>query len=154
MNDKLPTDLHCTCYRLRKATRRATAIYDAALEPAGLTVTQFSVLAMIATTGPRPMSGLAGSLGMDASTLTRTLRPLVDRGEVTLSAGEDRRVRQVALTDRGRETVADAVPYWREAQRRVAQALGGEITRLHDLLRTISRMPESQDGGAGIAARA
>jgi len=140
------TDLNCTFYRLRKATRRITALYDAALGKTGLTATQFSVLAMIATAGPRPMSGLADALGMDASTLTRTLKPLIKRGDVAIAAGEDKRVKQVELTDSGRETVALALPHWRAAQKAVAQELQGDITRLHDLLSTVSRMPEPDAG--------
>lgn len=132
-------ELNCTAYRLRKATRRVTALYDASLGPTGLTVTQFSVLAMIATAGPRPMSGLADALGMDASTLTRTLKPLLGRGEVAIVAGDDKRMKRVALTDQGKESVGLAVPYWRAAQKRVERALGGEIASLHDLLRQVSK---------------
>lgn len=139
------TDLNCTFFRLRKATRRITALYDDALGEAGLTATQFSVLAMIATTGPLPMSGMAEALGMDASTLTRTIRPLVERGDVSVSAGEDKRVKQVALTDKGQETVARAVPHWRAAQKRVAQELGGDIAQLHALLTTVSGIREPDE---------
>mgnify|MGYP000114964587 CR=1 FL=1 len=132
-------DLNCTAYRLRKATRRVTALYDASLGPTGLTVTQFSILAMIATAGPRPMSGLAEALGMDASTLTRTLKPLLARDDVQIVSGEDKRMKRVALTDKGNETVALAVPHWRVAQKRVERALGGEISALHALLSKVSK---------------
>jgi DNA-binding MarR family transcriptional regulator len=145
------TDLNCTFFRLRKATRRITALYDEALGKAGLTATQFSVLAMIATTGPRPMSGMAEALGMDASTLTRTIKPLIERGDVAVSAGKDKRVKQVALTEQGQETVALAVPHWRAAQKHVAQELGGDISQLHDLLRTVSRMPVPEENETAIA---
>lgn len=146
------TDLNCTFFRLRKATRRITGLFDEALGNAGLTATQFSVLAMIATAGPRPMSGLADALGMDASTLTRTLKPLVTRGDVSITAGDDKRVKRVALTDKGQETVALAVPHWRAAQKSVAKELGGDITRFHELLGTVSKMPEPDEGdGEGHA---
>jgi DNA-binding MarR family transcriptional regulator len=136
------TDLHCTCYRLRKASRRITGLYDTALAPTGLTSTQFAILAMVATAGPRPMSSLAEALGMDASTLTRTLRPLIEREEVAVSAGDDKRVRRVTLTEKGQETVGQAVPYWRAAQKHVAQALGGEINHLHELLGKVTSLSE------------
>jgi DNA-binding MarR family transcriptional regulator len=133
------TDLNCTGYRLRKAARRVTALYDASLAPTGLTVTQFSILVMIATAGPRPMSGLADAMGMDASTLTRTLKRLIDSGDVVVEAGEDRRTKRVALTEQGRETVIAAVPHWRAAQKRVERAMGGEIAELHKLLGKVSK---------------
>jgi DNA-binding MarR family transcriptional regulator len=83
---------------------------------------------------------------MDASTLTRTLKPLVTRGDVSITAGKDKRVKRVALTGQGRETVAHAVPHWRAAQTRVAKELGGDITHLHELLGMVSNMPEPGEG--------
>lgn len=142
-------DLHCTCYRLRKATRRVTAMYDEALAPAGLTVTQFSILAMVAITGPRPMSTLADALGMEPSTLTRTLKPLIERGDLVVEPGEDRRVKNVAITGAGKEAAGLAVPYWREAQRRIERALGGEVAELHTLLRKVSAAARAVDAGGG-----
>ncbi|MEM6665838.1 MAG: hypothetical protein AAF638_05485, partial [Pseudomonadota bacterium] len=47
-------DLFCSGYRLRKATRRVTLLYDEALAPHGLTLTQFGVLSMLALAGPLP----------------------------------------------------------------------------------------------------
>lgn len=141
-------DLHCTCYRLRKATRRVTAMYDEALAPAGMTVTQFSILAMVAISGPRPMSTLADALGMDSSTLTRTLKPMIERGDLSVVPGADRRVKNVAITDAGKEAVGLAVPYWREAQKRVERALGGEVAELHALLRKVSSAARPAGSGA------
>lgn len=163
MTDKPPidppgtlADLNCTGYRLRKAARRVTALYDASLAPAGLTVTQFSILVMIATAGYRPMSGLADAMGMDASTLTRTLKRLIDSGDVVVVAGEDRRTKRVALTEKGQETVVAAVPYWRAAQKRVERAMGGEITQLHQLLSKVSKaaVPDGAEPSAGQRAEA
>jgi hypothetical protein len=37
----------CTCLRLRRAARQMTQIYDGALEPAGITVNQFGLLAKL-----------------------------------------------------------------------------------------------------------
>ncbi|TCT09265.1 DNA-binding MarR family transcriptional regulator [Tepidamorphus gemmatus] len=154
MNDKSAppphplADLHCTCYRLRKATRRVTAMYDEALAPVGMTVTQFSILAMVALTGPRPMSTLADALGMEPSTLTRTLKPLIERGDLVVEPGEDRRVKNVAITDAGKHAAGLAVPYWREAQRRVERALGGEVAQLHALLRKVSAVARAVEPGS------
>ena len=141
-------ELNCTGYRLRKATRRVTALFDDALAPAGMTVTQFSILARLAVSGASPMSGLADRMGMDASTLTRTLKPLLQRGLIEHSQGADRRVKHVVLTDEGKEAVALAVPYWRSAQQKVERALGGEVSHLHSLLGRLSKAVD-QDMGTG-----
>jgi DNA-binding MarR family transcriptional regulator len=139
-------DLHCSCYRLRKAARQATTLYDAALKPLGLTITQMNVLAMIGTGGARPISAIAEALGMDASTLSRTLRPLVSRGVVSIAHGADRRVRELALTASGTKLIGEAVPLWRAAQARVEKALGGDVMRLHDTLARLgARLGEEPD---------
>ncbi len=127
-------DLQCTCYRLRRATRRVTALYDEALAPLALTVTQMNVLVALALRGPRPMAVLAADLGMDASTMTRTLKPLLNRELVVMSPGSDRRVRRVSLTEAGNALASKAVPLWRAAQRRVEAVLRGDLARLHEML--------------------
>ena len=38
---------NCTCLRLRRTARRVTQIYDQMLEPAGLTLAQFSLIAQL-----------------------------------------------------------------------------------------------------------
>src|SRR5271163_2723023 len=79
---------NCTCSRLRRAGRHVTQLYDQALESAGLTIGQFGLLAHLAAAGTSSGSGIAiGTLaharGMDPTTLTRNLKPLVAGGWVT-----------------------------------------------------------------------
>jgi hypothetical protein len=42
----------CICVAVRKASRRLTARYDEALEPAGINLAQFSLLRNIRRQGP------------------------------------------------------------------------------------------------------
>ena len=44
----------CLCGRLRRASRTLTRLYDEALGPVGLTVTQFSILRTLSRAGARP----------------------------------------------------------------------------------------------------
>ena len=72
---------------------------------------------------------------MDASTLTRNLRPLVDAGWVTLRAGTDARSRLVHITDAGRDKRAEAQRHWKAAQLALNEALGVErVMALHALV--------------------
>lgn len=120
-----PTDLaSCTCANLRKAARAVTQAYDAALQPAGLKVTQFTVLATLAKRGEMPLMKLAEAMVLDRTTLTRNLRPLVARGLVSEAQDADRRVRRLTLTAAGRAALEAALPPWREAQTRLVAALG------------------------------
>jgi DNA-binding MarR family transcriptional regulator len=129
----------CTCAKLRRLSRRITAVYDRELAAVGLRVTQFSLLAGLRSeAGPAgmPLTELAGRMDMDRTTLTRSLRPLVDQGWTELVASEhDARVRLVRLTAEGRALWQQARPHWRRAQNEVAATLGaGQVARLHQML--------------------
>jgi DNA-binding MarR family transcriptional regulator len=118
---------HCICMRLRRAARRVTRIYDRALEPIGLTSTQYNVLSVIAHREGRPIGALADYLGMDPTTLTRTLRPLVAQKLVQNAPDpSDGRVRAIVLTKQGRARFRRGIPFWRAAQRQMTSLHGGE----------------------------
>lgn len=63
---------------------------------------------------------------MDRSTLTRNLRPLIERGLVKTTDSKDGRTKSVGLTNKGRQALCDAVPYWKTAQDGVVSRLGDE----------------------------
>ena len=114
----------CVSYRLRRAARVAAKAYDAALKPAGIRNTQFTVLAALASEGPMSIGDLAALLATDATTLTRNLDVLVRRGFIDKIAGEDGRVRDVHLSEVGSAKFEQAMPLWRQAQKQVLAALG------------------------------
>lgn len=131
--------LGCTCARLRRLTRRVTALYDRELAPTGLRVTQYSLLATLRRQGDErgiPISELADAMDMDRTTLTRNLRPLLDQGLAGLGADEaDARVRRVWISAQGEAAFAAAVPYWRNAQAFVNHTLGeADVAALHHWL--------------------
>ena len=101
-----------------------TRFYDDMLAPFGLKATQLTMLGAISISGPTRMSELADMLALDKTTLTRNLRLLQHDGLIEITAGEDRRVRIVALTRAGTGALERAIPRWREAQRRVVEHLG------------------------------
>ncbi len=134
----------CTCLRLRRATRRVTALYDEALASAGLTITQFGLLAQIhgwcLQTGTSPSMGvLAERIGMDATTLNRTVKPLESAGLVVSGRDpEDRRIRTLGLTDAGRDRLGAGAEGWRQAQERIEARLGRETTLALNALLTLT----------------
>jgi DNA-binding MarR family transcriptional regulator len=115
--------------------RRLAVHYDARLRGVGLKTTQYSLLARVGWLGPIRPVDLAGAMGLDASTLTRNLKPLAEAGWLTQAAGPDARSRLVSLTDAGRDKLAQARPHWREAQNALAEQLGAQrIATLHALV--------------------
>jgi DNA-binding MarR family transcriptional regulator len=115
----------CTCLRLRKTARRLTQIYDEALAPAGLTVTQFGLLANLAGHGDLSIGELAEHMGMDPTSLNRTLKPLQRE---KLIAGkidsDDKRIRLISLTEPGQSVLAAAIELWKSAHQQLTAKLG------------------------------
>ena len=114
----------CACANLRRATRMVTQAYDAALRPVGLRATQFTMLSVLAKRGQIRQSKLAEILGMDGSTLTRNLRPLLKNEWIQIDREEDQRVRLISITKPGRQVLDDAVPLWRQVQSQFVKGLG------------------------------
>ena len=119
----------CTCLQLRKAARVVTRIFDETLRPSGLLCSQLPILITLSIDGSTPITLLAEKLLLDRTTLGRNLKPLEKQGLIEIVAGDDRRTREVALTNRGPEAVAKAIPFWERAQAHVVETLGQELTR-------------------------
>ena len=142
----------CTNFKLRRLTRRVTQLYDAELGRSGLKTTQYSLLSHVMKLGPLRPGDLAQAMTMDASTLTRNLKPLIAAGWLEVSAGSDGRSRSVAITEAGRRAHAEARLHWHRAQQRLNLRLGeAKVAALHRLideaLETLSdRRPDTETG--------
>ncbi len=125
----------CTNLKLRQLMRRVAQHYDAELGKSGLKTTQYSLLSHVARLGPIRPGELAREMMMDASTLTRNLRPLVDAGWLALGPGADGRSRLVDITAAGRAKRQEAQRRWRVAQEGINEMLGGRrVAELHALI--------------------
>ncbi|HUJ86273.1 MAG TPA: MarR family winged helix-turn-helix transcriptional regulator [Burkholderiales bacterium] len=125
----------CTCFLLRKLTRRVTQAYDRALAPAGLTITQYSMLAHLARGEGASISALADRMGMERTTLVRNLKPLVGAGWARY--GERRAGKRAALelTAAGRSRLRSAAALWERAQDALEAQLGAKsVAALHALV--------------------
>jgi DNA-binding MarR family transcriptional regulator len=130
--------MDCACFNLRKTTRAITQLYDEALRPTGLRVTQFSLLIAITILESVTVTRLAEIGVMDRTTLTRNLRPLEKKGLIKVVSGDDQRTRIVTLTAHGKEVLSKALPLWEKAQARVIKRLGQE--RWNSLMTNLSEM--------------
>ena len=141
----------CTNFKLRQLLRRVAQHYDGEVGKSGLKTTQYSLLSHVLKLGPIRPGDLATEMKMDASTLTRNLRPLVDAGWVTLQAGTDARSRLVHITDAGRDKRAEAQRHWKAAQLALNETLGVErVLALHalvdDSLDLLAALPAQEAG--------
>lgn len=125
----------CTNLKLRQLMRRVAQHYDAEVGKTGLKGTQYSLLSYAVKLGPIRPGDLAREMKIDASTLTRNLRPLIDAGWLRLDAGADGRSRLVSATDAGREKRQEAQRRWRVAQEGINRILGAQrVVELHSLI--------------------
>jgi DNA-binding MarR family transcriptional regulator len=109
---------------VRKASRSITQYYDSYLEKSGLTITQFTLLIAISLMNEATVTEAAGVLGMDRTTLSRNINPLIDDGLVILLEGKDKRTKRLTLSDKGRTALARAIPLWEEAQEGFVRKMG------------------------------
>ena len=149
--DILAVPQGCTNHRVRQLMRSVGQVYDAHLNETGLRITQYSLLSHVLAAGPVRPSDLARRMRMDASTLTRNLKPLIDAGWVRMGQGEDQRSRLVHITDAGRDKRAEAQRHWKAAQLALNDALGADrVVALHalvdDSLDLLAALPVQEAG--------
>ncbi len=134
---------NCMCFNLRRATRAITKTYDNALKPAGMTSSQFTLLSVVAGNGPLSMHDLAASLGVDRTTLTRNLQPLIRENLIDVRAGKDQRQRLVKLSRTGRNRLKQAAKCWQSVQGKVVAAFGQAEAR--NLLQALAEIGDSAE---------
>lgn len=118
--------LHCVHRHIARAARVVGARFDDALATTGLTAGQFTTLMTLARLGPLTIGRLADEMAMDATTVPRVIRPLVERGWVRTTRGADRRVRIAAATDAGLQRLIDALPAWERTQTQALETIATE----------------------------
>jgi DNA-binding MarR family transcriptional regulator len=135
----------CAAFNIRKASRAITRLYASAFEAVQLEPTQFTLLVACSRQDTVTMGALAARLSMDASALARNVAVLQRRGLLRVrSAGEDRRVRNLSITPKGRQTLARALPHWRAIQDRLAGEIGQQQLQLAvNLMKTMTQAGES-----------
>jgi DNA-binding MarR family transcriptional regulator len=116
----------CACSQVRRLARKLSAHYDTILAPEGLTITQYSLIANIERAGQLSHSFLAEKVGMERTTLTRNLRPLIRAGWVAVAAGKDRRQHLLQLTVTGKQKLIRSLPLWEQAQSQFLSRIGSQ----------------------------
>jgi DNA-binding MarR family transcriptional regulator len=129
----------CAFANTRLLGRVVTAFYDDALEPAGVRASQLALLWAIVACEPVEMGRLGEVTATDQTTLSRTVAKLRRAGLVAMDTAEDRRVRLLRLTPRGRRTFARAMPCWEAAQRAVDRWL--PLSTLNTLAKQARHLP-------------
>ena len=130
----------CACTRARRAARSLTDLYDAALQPVGLKITQFSVLRTVERLQPVSITALADEMALERSALGRNLVLLRERGLVRYADADDMRQWSIELTPKATGLLQKALPLWERAQAKVERVLGKSgVDALFGLLEKIEQ---------------
>ncbi|MBI3439427.1 MAG: winged helix-turn-helix transcriptional regulator [Proteobacteria bacterium] len=140
----------CVFRHVARTSRAVTSIYDATFAPLDLTAGQFDLMMTLHQAGPQTVGNLAKLAAMDASTVPRAIRPLLDRDMIVVRQGEDRRQRIVALTAIGRRRVRRAAAAWEKAQCAVIKEFGEADWRA--MMRDLARLRAVVRGRKSAAA--
>jgi DNA-binding MarR family transcriptional regulator len=122
----------CIAVRLRLLNRVVTNLYDDALRPLGLKVSQLNILIVAAKLGLARPAQVCEILQLDASTLSRNVERMRAQGWLEAVPDEDARAQPFRLTPHGRRLIEKAVPAWEDAQRQARDLLGDEGVALLD----------------------
>jgi MarR family transcriptional regulator for hemolysin len=131
----------CMAQTIRRADRVVSQMYNEYLAPLGLRATQFSVLRVLDIKGTTTASQIREVLVMDQTTISRTLKPLVRDGYVTVAQGATRREKSLSLSKEGKKLYRQALGPWQEAQKMFKKKLGkGQDAVLIELSRRVVTM--------------
>lgn len=131
----------CIAVRLRLLNRVITNLYDDALRPLGLKVSQLNILIVTAKLGLARPAQVCDILQLDASTLSRNVKPLQAHGWLEVVEEEDARAQPFRLTPQGKRLIEKAVRAWEAAQRQATELLGSEGVALLD--RAVKKLRQS-----------
>jgi DNA-binding MarR family transcriptional regulator len=115
----------CVAVRLRLLTRAVSKIFNKALRPFGLTVSQMNILVAVSYLGEAKQQQVGRALHLEKSTLSRDVARMLEQGWVKTLSGEDGRTSLLSITASGRKLLEKTFPAWNQAQQE-AKALLGE----------------------------
>src|SRR5579871_1291871 len=115
---------------MMKAMRALTRYAAAGIEETGLGLSDFGVLEVLLHKGPLPVNTIGLIVDLTPGSISIAVERLFARGLVSREeSGEDRRVRIVALTLRGRDLIAPAFRKHAGQMRKVFSELSSEELR-------------------------
>ena len=140
--------VHCWLV-LRKAFQAASKYLHAGLDETGINDTDFRILEALLNKGPLPVNTIGPKVYLTPGSISVAIDRLLDRGLVSrVESPEDRRVRIVSLTSKGKELIK---PVFRKHAAEIGKifvdASPKELRTLEILLKKIGKRAESLETG-------
>jgi MarR family transcriptional regulator, 2-MHQ and catechol-resistance regulon repressor len=144
MKKDAPTAVHAWLVMM-KAMRAITRYGLANLEETGLGLSDFAVLEALLHKGPLPVNVIGPKVNLTPGSISVAVDRLVAKGLVSRAeSSQDRRVRLVALTPRGKSVIA---PIFRAHAATMEKVFSGlsrdELRQLEQQLKRIGKQAES-----------
>jgi DNA-binding MarR family transcriptional regulator len=116
----------CIAVRVRLLNRVITKIYDDALRPFGLKVSQMNILVAAWKLGLANPLKVCDILHLDPSTLSRNVERMRAKRWLEVVPGDDARVQPFRITAQGKTLLLRAKLAWTEAQLQAGKLVGKE----------------------------
>jgi len=144
MKKDAPTPVH-TWLVMIKAMQAISRFAQADLAKSGLGDSDFRVLEVLLHKGPLPVNVIGPKVNLTPGSISVAVDRLVSKGLVSrVECAEDRRIRIVALTPRGKGVITPIFRAHAATMERVFAGLSSdELRQLEDQLKRIGRQAES-----------
>ena len=144
MKKDAPTPVH-TWLVMLKSMHAMARYFRAGLEKSGLGDSDFRVLEVLLHKGPLPVNVIGPKVNLTPGSISTAVERLVAKGLVSRDeSSEDRRVRIVALTPRGKGVIT---PIFKEHVAAIEKVFAGvsrdELRQLEQQLKRVGRQAES-----------
>jgi DNA-binding MarR family transcriptional regulator len=116
----------CIAVRVRLINRVLSSVYDEALRPFGLRISQVNILAAVAHMVQARPSSLSRVLKIEKSTLSRDLVLMKTRGWLESDPPAGGRNQTICVTRAGAEILTRVLPAWKKAQAEATRLIGDD----------------------------
>jgi DNA-binding MarR family transcriptional regulator len=114
----------CIAVRVRLINRVITSIYEEALRPYGIRISQGNILVVVAKMGQARPADVARLLRLERSTLSRDVDVMKRARWLVSDPPEGGRSQTLRVTSEGLRLLADSQPAWEKAQAETRKLLG------------------------------
>ena len=132
----------CLCTNIRKTSRNISNIYKSYIKQSGLTINpnQVSILVASSLLEYPSISEISKNLSMERTTLLRNFNVMKNLGLIEIYAVTGNRQKFAKLTKGGEDTLLKIYPFWKMAQNKVKEVMGGDLEKFRNNLKKVSTL--------------
>ena len=119
----------CHCLKIRRGAAAVVEFYDGILKPSGVTVRQYSLLHAINEHEGCNLRELSEVTELDRSTLTRSLKPLLNQEFIFNAKKDNQRDSRLILTAKGFRTLQRRLNFGNKRKRNSRQKSARNVWR-------------------------